>query len=176
MVWPVCSLLTMTGWCGPLSMMTESSRSSGTSDIRDTCQSPARRRAKLQCCASSEADGTMSWSSATTSMVLEEIWPGLPEKPFVDLKCGLRVGGEQYDQIWNWAKKWEIVRHWVWRVLSYALSVTKDMWLWFATCFWFVNCCFATIAVLEIVLKDLVAGLLYWVPRIRENNVKLIYP
>lgn len=34
----------------------------------------------------------MSWSSATSSTVMEETWPGLPEKRFVDLrKFGLNV-------------------------------------------------------------------------------------
>ena len=71
--------------------MTKPSRSSGISDIKDTCRSPARRHAKLQCSAFCVVGGTKSWSSATSSMVIEEIWPELPEKPFVDLKCGLNI-------------------------------------------------------------------------------------
>lgn len=91
MVWPVYSRLTTTGWCTLLSMMTRSSKSSGTSDIKDMCQSPARSPAKLHCCAFCKAGGTMSWKSVTLSMVLEEIWPELPEKLFADLKHGLKM-------------------------------------------------------------------------------------
>lgn len=43
----------------------------------------------------------MSWSSVTYSTVLEGTWPGLPEKPSVDLrKFGLNVWvrKKQYDQ------------------------------------------------------------------------------
>lgn len=82
-------------------MMTKSSRGSGTSDLKDMCQSPAKRPANLQCSASCEVGGMMSWSSATSSMVLEEIWPRQPEKLFVDLWT-FGINGwdkKQYDQI-----------------------------------------------------------------------------
>lgn len=135
MVWPVSSLPTATGSCRPLSKTTKPSRSSGISDIKDTCLSPARRRAKLHCSAFCEVGGTKSWSSATSSMVLEEIWPGLPEKPFVDLKCGLNVwvaGGGRNDQIWNWADKYVLL-----------LVGQRGLFCWNLFCLFCCQWCFA---------------------------------
>lgn len=82
-------------------MTTKSFRGSGTSDLKDMYQSPARILAKLQCSASCEVDGMMSWSSVTSSVVLEEIWPKQPEKLFVDLwTCGMNgCVIKQYNQI-----------------------------------------------------------------------------
>lgn len=155
-------------------MMTESSRSSGTSDLKDTCQSPAGRPAKLQFSASCEVGGMMSWSSATSSMVLEEIWLELLEKLFADLWkfCINGWDKKQYDQICNWAKTVNLSccynRPWVWVYLlpyckSYCVIIAKcpercSVYLKHTEVKWFVK---------------ILAVLLYWVPCIRENYVCL---
>lgn len=66
MVSPLCFPPISMGWCRPLSKTTKFSKSSGTSDTKDTCRSRARRPAKPQCSASCGAVAMMSWSSATS--------------------------------------------------------------------------------------------------------------